>query len=104
MMASGGGGRGEGAEKEERRELENDEAMRSILERLRDHRDATGVPLLLDDESGAERAAVEGDAGCEESWCWCSLIERRVGLGGEREHACCEIQGRDRSLSENHVG
>ena len=36
-----------GAEKEERRELENDAAMRSIFERLRDQRDATGVPPLL---------------------------------------------------------
>jgi hypothetical protein len=42
MVASGAAEAG--AEKEERRELENDAAMRSILDRLRDQRDATGVP------------------------------------------------------------
>jgi hypothetical protein len=67
--SGGGGGRGAGVEKDERREEENDAAKRSILERLRDHRDAKGVPLLLGEKGDEGAESVDGGGASPMEWC-----------------------------------
>jgi hypothetical protein len=61
-------------EKDERRDEEREAAKRSILERLRDHRDARGVPLSPTADAGGGEDGVESGGA--------SLIEEFARAGG----------------------
>ena len=57
---------GAGAEKDARRDEENDAAKRSIFEMLRDQREAVGVAALQGDSSPSPDEVGEGPGGSQE--------------------------------------